>query len=136
LGFPLGCGFAILGSSTSNISDTAHLIPGGNLQCDVLADGRRRSIGARRLALLLPKLGPLQALRNGVIHDALLQRPFASTRNLRIYYNIIICIKETVGENKGLGHTLTFFPSSFTVYSIVVRMPFSSTKSSFFGDSV
>jgi hypothetical protein len=69
-------------------------------------------------------------------HDALLQRPFASTRNLRIYFNIIICIKETEGENKGLAQTLTFFPSSFAVYSIVVRIPLLSTKSSFFGVSV
>lgn len=36
---------------------------------------------------------------------------------------------------KNVTNTLTFFPSSLIVYFMVVRIPFSSTYSSFFGNS-
>jgi hypothetical protein len=39
-------------------------------------------------------------------------------------------LAEGEGEEARKSHTLTFLPASFTVYSIVVRRPFSSTNSS------
>ena len=62
-----------------------------------------------------------------MVYDGLLQRPLYATSNL-----------DTVGKHKWRGSlislsTLTFLPSSFIIYSTVVRIPFSSTESSILG---
>lgn len=52
---------------------TAHLVARRKLQVHILADGRGRTIGTGLIALLLAKLGPHLALRDGMWHCSLLK---------------------------------------------------------------
>ena len=53
--------------------NSTHLVSGGDLEGDVLADGRRRTIRSRLVPLLVSELCPLLPLRNSMLYDGLLE---------------------------------------------------------------
>jgi hypothetical protein len=108
----------------------AHPVSSGQLQCNILSNSRCSPIRPRLVSLFLAELRPFLSLCDSNVHDGFLQASFDSAGDLKIDARLL------AANTSEKMRTLTFFPSSFKVYSMVVLIPFSSTNSSFFGNSM
>ena len=105
----------------------AYLVPWRELQHNIFAHSRRSPIWTRLVSLLLAKLGPILSLSDSMLHDRLLNCSSYSFRDLLVTH------RNSRSRYDYSELTLTFFPSSLTLYSTTVMIPFSSTVSSGFG---
>lgn len=109
----------------------AHLVPCRQFQVHILSYGRCPPIGTGLVPLLVTKLGPRLSLSNSMLDERLLEGALDTLCDLQAGETRSLYFSQ--GDGRFL--TLTFFPSSLTEYSTMVRMPSSSTKSCVFGCS-
>lgn len=106
-----------------------HLVSSAQLESNIFAHSCCGAIRTRLVSLLMPKLRPCFAFSDSVFDQRLLEGALYPLCDL---WNTL---ERRSIEGYRTGRTLTFFPSSLMAYSIVVLIPFSSTKSSTLGCS-